>query len=327
MALRTALILGIVALALGVWVETWRAMRAKSRAEREWHRVTGTVIGLADSLRPDVKIEEGLEFLPPPGEGCPPDERRLEMESGEDFRRFRRYEFLINPVTKRARVAGVSISPILLGMLGLIYLGLAAAFYYFTSNGLIHPGATLAVSPPGEWVHFQAPPWHEPAVVSARSSAWPVFKWGLGAVVAVFGFVMLWTSREGGLLRRAGLGSVVLFVAGLFAVYALHRATYRIEADSTGLRESSAACWRMTPWRALRGAVDETVYHYRRMSSSSRSSLTLDYVTQRVYFTDDRGEEVVSIDDRLVPEQAKALLAHVLGRTALQPEKREIGKK
>jgi hypothetical protein len=55
--------------------------------------------------------------------------------------------------------------------------------------------------------------------------------------------------------------------------------------------------------------------------------MTLDNVDNRVYFTDDQGEEVVSIDDKLVPEQAQALLTHVLGRTGLKPEKREIGKR
>jgi hypothetical protein len=80
----------------------------------------------------------------------------------------------------------------------------------------------------------------------------------------------------------------------------------------------------MTPWPALRGAVDETVYYY--MGGSGRRS-PMRYHTHRVYFTDDQGEEVVSIDDKLVAEQAKALVAHVLGRTGLQPEKRERGKK
>ena len=55
--------------------------------------------------------------------------------------------------------------------------------------------------------------------------------------------------------------------------------------------------------------------------------MTLDHIDHRVYFTDDQGEEVVSIDDKLVAEQGKALLAHVLGRTGLQPQKREIGKR
>ena len=172
-------------------------------------------------------------------------------------------------------------------------------------------------------MYFQAPPWHEPAVVSAKSIAWPVFERALGAAIAVFGFVMLWTAREGSLLRRVGLGSVTLFVAGVFTVYALDRATYRIEADSSGLRESSALGWKMTPWTALRGAVEETVSYYGKRSPSSRSSSMLDHVTHRVYFTDDQGREVVSIDDDLVPQQGEALVAHALSRTGLQPEKRE----
>jgi len=266
MALRTALILGMVGLAVGVWVKTWSEVRAKSRAERKWHRVTGTVIGLAHSMRPDVKVEQGIEFTAPPSEGASAydsGERVLEMENDEGLRRFRRYEFLVDPVTKRARVAGVRFSPFLLALLGLVYLGLAGAFFLLTKNSLTYDGVTLPVSPPGVWMNFQAPPWHEPAVVSARSGVWPVFEYGLGAAMSLFGFVMLWISREeGSLLSRVGLGSVVLFVAGVFTVYALHRATYRIEADSTGLRESSALGWRMTPWQALRGAVDETVYYY-----------------------------------------------------------------
>jgi hypothetical protein len=243
------------------------------------------------------------------------------------LRRFHRYEFLVDPITKRARVAGVGFSPFLLVLLGLVYLGLAGAFYHVTSNSMTSGGVTLAESRPGEWVHFQAPPWHEPAVVSARFGAWPPLKWALGAAILVLGVVMQWTSRAGTLLSRVGLGSVALFVAGALTVCALDRATYRIEADSRGLRESSAVAWRMTPWEALRGAVDETVHHYLGRSWSGRSILRLDYPTHRVYFTDDQGEEVVSIDDDLVSEQGKALLEHVLGRTGLQPEKREHGKR
>ena len=327
MALRAALILGMVGLAVGVWVETWVAVQAKSRAEREWHRVTGTVTGLANSMRPDVKVEEGIEFAPPQAIGDSADERRLEMETDEGLRRFHRYEFLVDPVTKRARVAGLGYSPFLLALLGLVYLGLAGAFYHVTSSSMTSGGVTLAVSQAGEWVHFQAPPWHDPAVVSARSGVWSALKWGLGAAILVIGVVMQWTSRTGTLLSRVGLGSVALFVAGVLSVCALDRATYRIEADSTSLRESSAVGWRVTPWTVLRGAVDETVHHYLGGSWSGRSTLRLDYPTHRVYFTDDQGEEVVSIGDDLDPQQGKALLAHVLGRTGLQPEKRELGKK
>jgi hypothetical protein len=324
--LRTALILGMVGLAAGVWVKTWSAVRAQSRAEREWRRVTGTVVGLADSMRPDVKVEQGIEYAPPRGVGDAEDERRLEMESDAGLRRFHRYEFLIDPVTKRARLAGVGYSPFLLALLGLVYLGLAGAFYYVTSDSMTSGGVTLAVSQPGEWVHFQAPPWHEPAVVSARFRVWAPLKWGLGAAILVLGVVMQWTSRTGTLLSRVGLASVALFVAGVLSVVALDRATYRIEADSTGLRESTAVGWRMTPWETLRGAVDETAYSYMGGSLNGRRS-PIEYVTRRVYFTDDQGEEVVSIDDDLVPAQGKALLAHVLSRTGLQPEKRERGKK
>jgi hypothetical protein len=138
---------------------------------------------------------------------------------------------------------------------------------------------------------------------------------------------MQWTSRTGSLLSRVGLGSVALFVAGVLSVLALDRATYRIEADSTGLRESSATLWKMTPWPVLRGAVEETSYRAEGKVSPARGSSVLYSAHHRVYFTDDQGEEVVSIGDNLVPEQAKALLAHVLGRTGLRPEKRVLGKK
>ncbi len=327
MALRIALILGMVGLALGVWVETWRAVRAKSRAEREWHRVTGTVYGLSDPMRPDVKVEQGIEFLPPADEFHAPDERRLELESNEGLRRFHRYQFLVDPVSKKARVAGVRFTPFLIAMLGLIYLGLAGVFYFVTKNSLTYHGLVVPFSPSGAWTHFQAPPWHEPAIVAARVGVWPVIERALGAAIGIFGFVMLRTSRVESLWGRVGLASVVLFVAGVFAVITLDRATYRIEADSTGLRESSALGWKMTPWQALHGAVDEDAYHYRRMGSRG-GSWTLDHVEHRVYFTDDQGEEVVSIDDdKLGPQPAKRLVAHVLTRTGLQPQKREVGKR
>jgi hypothetical protein len=301
-------------------------VQAKSRAEHEWHRVTGTVVGLADSMRPDVKVEQGIEFLPSPAVGDSPDERRLDMESDEGLRRFHRYEFLVDPITKRARAAGGGFSPFLLVLLGLVYMGLAAAFYHLTSTSMTYNGDTLPVNPPGMWVHFQAPPWHEPAVVSARSGAWTTLKWGLGAAILIVGVVMQWTSRTGGLLSRVGLGSVALLVSGVLSVCALHRATYRIEADSTGLRESSAVGWRMTPWPVLRGAVEETVYRAEGKMSSARGSSLLYSAHHRVYFTDGQGEEVVSIGDDLDPQQGKALLAHVLARTGLQPEKRVPGK-
>jgi hypothetical protein len=325
MALRTALILGMVGLAVGVWLKTWSEVRATSRAEREGHRIVGTVSSVFDSMRPDVTVEQGIEFAPPPTDAARPDERRLEMENEEGLRPYRRYEFLIDPVTKRAHVARVRFSPFLLALLGLVYLGLAGAFYYLTSNNMTYHGVTLPVNLPGAWTYFQDPPWHEPAVVSARSGVWPAFIYGLGAVVAVFGFVMLWFSRGGSLLSRVGLGSVVLFVAGALSVITLDRATYRIEADSAGLRESSAVGWKMTPWTLLRGAVDETV-HYAGQSHT-RQQYTPSRTTHRVYFTDDQGDEVVSLDDDLVPEQGKALVAHILGRTGLQLEKRKIERK
>jgi hypothetical protein len=329
MALRVLLILGMVVLAVGVWLETWLEVRAKSRAEREWHRVSGEVFGLADSMRPDVKVEQGIEFVPAPADGFyspASNDRILEMERDEGLRRFHRYEFLIDPVTKRARVAGIGFSPFLLALLGLFYLGLAAAFYHVTSSSLLHNGASLAMSPPGEWVYFQPPPWHEPAVVSARFGAWAALKWGLGAAILIIGLVVQRMSGTGTLLNRVGLGSVALFVASVLSVLALDRATYRIEADSTGLRESTAVEWRITPWAALRGAVDETARESIGRASSARGSSQLYRTTNRVYFTDDQGEEIISIGDDLVTEQCKALLAHVLGRTGLKPEKRVLGK-
>jgi hypothetical protein len=327
MVLRTALILGMVGLAVGVWVETWVAVQAKSRAEREWHRVTGTVTGLADPMRPDVKVEQGIEYAPPRSIADAEDERRLQMESDEGLRRFHRYEFLVDPITKRARVAGAGFAPPLLALLGLVYVGLAATFYYLTSSGVTFHGISLPASSPGAWVHFQPPPWHEPAVVSVRSGVWSALKWGLGAAILVTGVVMQWSSRTGTLLSRVGLCSVALFVAGVLSVIALDRATYRIEADSTGLRESSAVGWKVTPWTMLRGAVEETAHHYSGGSWGGRSTLKLDYPTHRVYFTDDQGEEIVSIGDDLDAQQGKALLGHVLARTGLRPEKRERGKR
>ena len=120
---------------------------------------------------------------------------------------------------------------------------------------------------------------------------------------------------------------VALFVAGVLSVFALDRATYRIEADSTGLRESSAVGWKVTPWTALRGAVDESVYHYSGGSLNGRTSPKLDHISRRVYFTDDQGEEIVSIGDDLDTQQGKALLEHVRARTRLRPGKRERGKR
>ena len=138
---------------------------------------------------------------------------------------------------------------------------------------------------------------------------------------------MLWTSHAESLLNRVGLSSVVLFLAIVFSVLTLNRATYRIEADSTGVRESSAVGWKMTPWQMLRGAVDETVHTAAR--SHTRQPMTPSSTTHRVYFTDDQGDEVVSIDDDDYsgPEQAKALVAHILGRTGLKLKQRKIEQK
>jgi hypothetical protein len=247
------------------------------------------------------------------------------MENEEGLRPYRRYEFLIDPVTKRAHVARVRFAPFLLALLGLVYLGIAAAFYYLTSTDMTSHGVPLPVNVPGAWAFFQDPPWHEPAFVAARSTAWPTVMWGLGTAVGVFGFVMLWTSHAESLLGRVGISSVVLFLAIVFSVLTLNRATYRIEADSTGVRESSAVGWKMTPWTLLRGAVDETVHEAGH--SYSRQQYKPSSTTHRVYFTDDQGEEVVSIDDGMVPEQRQKLVAHILDRTGLKLEKRRIERK
>jgi hypothetical protein len=328
MVLKTLLILGMVGLAFGVWVGTWLEVRAKSRAQREWHMVTGEVFGLADPLRPDVRIEQGIEFVPaPPGGYYSPteDKRVLEMERDEGLRRFHRYEFLVDPVTHRARVAGVGFTPFLLALLGLVYLGLAVGFYYVAAHLLTTPAGTVT---PGEWVHFQPPPWHEPAVVSARYQPWETLKWGLGAAILVIGFVSPWASRTGTLWSRVGLGSIALLVAGVLGVFALDRATYRIEADSTGVRESSAVCWRMTPWAVLHSAVDETSRESLGRVSAAKGSSMLYADTHRVYFADDLGEEIISIEDKKFgPAQAKALVAHILARTGLKVEKRDLRKK
>ena len=132
------------------------------------------------------------------------------------------------------------------------------------------------------------------------------------------------SDRAGPASRQAGR---LIVVEGYMDVFALDRATYRIEADSTGLRESSAVGWKVTPWTALRGAVDESVYHYSGGSLNGRTSPKLDHISRRVYFTDDQGEEIVSIGDDLDTQQGKALLEHVLARTRLRPGKRERGKR
>jgi hypothetical protein len=328
MVLRNVLILGMVTLAVGVWVKTWSDVQAKSRAEREWCRVAGEVFGLADPLRPDVRLEQGIEFIPAPSDGYyspSSNERILEMETDEGLRRFHRYEFLIDPITKRARVARVRFSPFVLALLGLVYLGLAGALYYLSSSRIAGHEGILQASMPGAWSYFQDPPWHEPAVVSARSTVWPAVKWGLGAAIGVLGFVMLWTARAQTLWGRVGISSVALFMAIVFSVLTLNRATYRIEADSTGVRESSAVGWKMTPWPMLRDAVDETVHYAGRLHT--RQPMTLSRATHRVYFTDDQGEEVVCIDDDMVPEQSQALVAHILDRTGLKLKKRKTEEK
>jgi hypothetical protein len=178
-ALRTALILAMIGLAVAVWVETWLDVRARIRAERAGQRITGTVVGLFDSMRPDIKVEQGIEFAPPPTDKAQPEERRLEMENEEGLRAYRRYEFLIDPVTKRAHVARLRLSPLLLALLGLVYLGLAGALYYSTSSRITGQEGILQASRPGAWSYFCDPPWHESAVVSARSTVWPAVKWGL----------------------------------------------------------------------------------------------------------------------------------------------------
>ena len=325
MALRALLILGMIGLAVGVWVQTWLDVRAKSRAEREGPRIVATVRGLFDPMRPDVVVEQGIEFAPPPTEGSLPDERCLEMENDEGLRYGRRYEFLIDPVTKRAHVASFRFSPLLLALLGLVYLGLAGALYFLTSTNATHHGVSLAENLPGAWTYFQDPPWHSLAFVAVRSTAWSAVLWGLGAAGGVFGFVMLWTSHAETLLGRVGISSIALFLAIVFSVLTLNRATYRIEADSTGVREVSAVGWKMTPWALLHGAIDETVHTAGR--SYSRHEYKPSSTTHRVYFTDDQGEEVMSIDDGMDPEQRQKLVAHILERTGLKLERRRIERK
>lgn len=123
MVLRTLLTLGMVGLGVGVWVKTvksWSDVGAKPRAEREAKRLAGTVYGLADPLRPDVGVERGMELVAPPredGSAYHPWDVTvvLNMEIDEGLPRYKehRYEFLFDPVIKRARVAGVRFTPFL----------------------------------------------------------------------------------------------------------------------------------------------------------------------------------------------------------------------
>ena len=335
----------MTALAAGVWWAACSIVRTNWKAKREWHRIAGKITSVANPLRPIVKVEQGIEFTPPivqtdgpsPYE---PDERVLDLESDEGLRWGpKRVVFLINPVTKQARVArAVSFSPFLLALLGVVYLALAGGFYLVTSPPpppgewassdarSRHPDLPedLFTRPSSEWNYYQAPPWTEPALASAKMATWSWFQFLLEAAIGMFCVVMFWTGRSS-LGARAGYGSIALLVVGVLSFYALDKAAYRIEADSTGLRECSAAGWKLTPWRALHGAVDETVYYLARRSRAGSTTM-LDHVTHRVYFTDDQQSEVVSIGDDLIPDQAKALLDCVLSRTHLKPGKRELNR-
>jgi hypothetical protein len=343
MPLRAILILGMIALAAGVWWAAWSMMRTNWTAKREWPRVIGKITSVANPLRPIVQVEQGIEFAPPlPQADGPspyePDERVLDLESDEGLQWGpKRIEFLINPVTKQARVArGLTFSPFLLALLGAVYLALAGGFYWVTSpspppgewtasdDSRVRPDLPeeLLTLPSNEWNYYRTPPWTEPALVSAKMATWSWFQFLLEAAVGLFAVVMFWTGRST-LAERAGYGSIALIIVGVLSFYALDKKTYQIEADSTGLRECSAAGWKVTPWRALRGAVDETVYYLARQQRGGSTPM-LDHVTHRVYFTDEQQSEVVSIGDGLIPEQAKALLDHVLSRTHLKPEKCEI---
>jgi hypothetical protein len=127
------------------------------------------------------------------------------------------------------------------------------------------------------------------------------------------------------LFGRVGISSIALFVAIVFSVLTLNRATYRIEVDSNGVRESSAVGWKMTPWPMLRSAVDETVHTPAR--SHTRQPMTPSNTTHRVYFTNDEGEDIISIDDDMLPEQSQALVAYILDHTGLKLKHRKIEKK
>ncbi len=317
--MRLILLAGIVILAVSQWWAAATILLSDWKAGRTWRRVVGETAGVSNQMRITVKVEQGIEFAPPaPKEpGYAENERVLEMEYDHGLKNYRRVEFLINPATGKARVAGFQFAPVWLGLLGLVYLIVAGGFWLVTSD--------LAAEP-GSWVYYQTPPWTGPASVAARSAGWPILMHALGAAGCLFGVWMWWFSSDS-LARRAAMCSVIFVVAGAFAVFAIGRATYRIEADDEGLRESSALGWRRAPWSELRGAVDETVYYFGTRSSSSRGSSMLDHINHRVYFTNQEGQELMSIDDDLKPEQAKALLAHVLSRTNLQPQKREIKKK
>jgi hypothetical protein len=314
--MRLILLFGIAALAASQWWAAASILWTDWQAGRTWHRVIGETSGVADQMHLTVKVERGIEFTRP----VPKDlvfaenERILDMEYDHGLKNWRRVEFLINPATGKARVAGWRFSALLPASLGLVYLVFGAGFWLVTSS--------FAPTEPGNWVYYQSPPWSGPAVVSARSAGWPILN-TLAIALCLFVIAMVWTSVDSP-AKRAASCSVVVVIAGTYAVLTIGRVTRRIEADGEGLRESSALGWRRAPWGLLRGAVDETVSYYGKRSPSSRSSSMLDHVTHRVYFTNQEGQEIVTIDDDLDPEQRKALLDHVLSRTGLQPEKREI---
>ena len=316
MLLRTILTFSIAAVGVGVWSAAWSLVRTNARARREWHRVVGTVQSVTHPERPTVKVEQGIEFAPPPLDKdhatYDPDERTFELDGDAGLRSWQRVELLVDPVTKRARVArGVGVSAFLLALLGLVYIAVAGGFVLVTSG--------LALEP-GDWAYYQSPPWHEPALISARFSTWPILERALGALIGLLGAYMVWTSPATGLARRAAIVYAVLLLTGFMAVTALGRITYRLEADNTGLRQHSALGWQMTRWEALRHGVDETTRWMGRRSS--RSLAMLDHTSRRIYFTDDQGREVAEIGDNVRPEQAEAMLKFVLARTGVRVEKR-----
>ncbi len=317
MPLKVILTFCILMLAVGVWSAAVSVVRTNARAKREWHRVIGKVSGLRHPERPEVVVEEGIEYAPP----LPPDkdpaafqanERIFQLDGDAGLRILDRVELLVDPVTKRARVAGkIGLAPFLLALLGLLYVAIAAGFLLVTWT---------VVAEPGQWVYYQSPPWKEPAILSARFATWPILERVLGLAIGLFGAAMVWTSPATSLPKRAAIVSVVLLVTGFLGVTALERLTYRLEADTTCLRQSSALGWQKTPWEVIRHGVDETTRWMGKRSS--RSLAMLDHVTRSITFTDEHGSEVARIGEDLRPDQLEAVLKYVIARTGVQPEKR-----
>jgi hypothetical protein len=301
----TLVLVAAAAMLVSGWF-AYAAVSANVATLGHWRRLEGTVVGIGS---PDyIEVELGRD----------PDTRRVraagEHTLGLGFlRRVTVYEDPADPGRHRAGgVLQLWLWPATLAALAAVFC-LATFAAFSTGRGPARGGWNL--SPP--------PAFAPSRIVIARPASEtraPLF-WSLLGVVA-FGcgilasgmspFSRLWALLAGG-----------LFMLGTWTL-ALHNRTYRVSADSAGLRAASVLAWREVRWEPVKSVECREVYptNYR---FSGKTMPFPGRTTKSIVFAGANGRSLLRMSTRMQPrDDVRRLFELCAERTGLTEQFRRI---